>query len=393
MRFDVHLRKSVQQQLAAVSQHMAEWDSEHTGSDVQERLVTAIRAFEHTTSWTGHCGGVDGTGDFPAVAYADSFVYVTVAAGALYRSDPVSGLKELDHDAGPLVEFTWLTSSHQQRQSELLASFDRLVGCSVSDVLQHSDYADLGASSKSKRSVESLIVPPAHDAGNIGIQLRTTAELAAALRLIESGPQGALVLTDGTMSLPFVLRAKQSLFFEHLRRYCCVRARERGVVFASLSKSSGLPTGVKLEDAAKRALGTNEPEHWYVRVPSPAQDGWSLFPDDGPQVPPPGAVSYLVRFHRRTPVMRLDLDEAYWRSAIAVGDTEANERQLFAALDYVSHDQRAYGYPYPIKAAHDRASLTQHERTVLRQQLVESAVQAGISRSAFRDPSQMTGHR
>jgi NurA-like 5'-3' nuclease len=91
--------------------------------------------------------------------------------------------------------------------------------------------------------------------------------------------------------------------------------------------------------------------------------------------------------------MRLDLDQQYWQSAIATDDIEKNEQELFASLDYVSHDQRAYGYPYPIKAAHDRASLTEHERTVLRQQLVESAVQAGISRNAFRDPSQMTGHR
>ena len=56
------------------------------------------------------------------------------------------------------------------------------------------------------------------------MQLRTTAELAAALQLIETVPAGTLVLTDGTMSLPFVQREKQSLFFEHLRRYL-LRAR------------------------------------------------------------------------------------------------------------------------------------------------------------------------
>jgi len=393
MRFDVHLRKTVQRQLASVAQSMADWDSHQSNVDIQERLASAIRPFSHTTRWTGHCGGVDGTGDFPAISYADSFVYVSVAAGALYRSDPVSGLKELHQETGPLVEFTWLTSSHQQRQSALMASFEQLVGTSVEDVLQHSDYADLGSSGVEKRRINSLIIPPAHDAGNLGIQLRTTAELAAALRLIESAPEGTLVLTDGTMSLPLAGRSKQSLFFEHLRRYCCVRARARGVVFASLSKSSGLPTGIKIEDAAKAALGINEPEHWFVRVPTKQLDDWSLFPDDGPQVPPTGAVSYLVRFHRKTPVMRLDLDQQYWQSAIATDDIEKNEQELFASLDYVSHDQRAYGYPYPIKAAHDRASLTEHERTVLRQQLVESAVQAGISRNAFRDPSQLTGHR
>jgi len=68
-------------------------------------------------------------------------------------------------------------------------------------------------------------------------------------------------------------------------------------------------------------------------------------------------------------------------------------RQFFGSLDYASHDQRCFGYPYPIKAAHDRGSLTEQERTVLRQQLVESAVHAGMRRALFRDPSQLTGHR
>jgi hypothetical protein len=68
-------------------------------------------------------------------------------------------------------------------------------------------------------------------------------------------------------------------------------------------------------------------------------------------------------------------------------------RRFFGALDYSAHDQRCYGYPYPIKAAHDRGSLTEQERTVLRQQLVEAAVHAGMRRSSFRDPSQLTGHR
>ena len=87
------------------------------------------------------------------------------------------------------------------------------------------------------------------------MQLRTTAELAAALQLIESVPAGTFVLTDGTMSLPFVQREKQSLFFEHLRRFCCVRARERGVIFAALSKSHGLPSGVRIDEAAREKLG------------------------------------------------------------------------------------------------------------------------------------------
>jgi hypothetical protein len=397
MRFDIHLRQTMRDRLADVSARMAAWDQQQpTSPNIHHRLIDAIEPFEHTTHANGLLvGGVDGTGDFPAVAYADSFVYASVASAALYESDSVYGLKEVDRGLQPLVEFTWLTASEQQRAASMFESFERLVSISVDDVLAGSDYADL--SRKGRGSVAAhrsgLIVPPAHDAGNVGIQLRTTAELAAALRLIESVPEGTLVLTDGTMSLPFVQREKQSLFFEHLRRFCCVRARSRGVCFGALSKSHGLPSGVRLEDAAREKLGVAEPEHWFLRVPDVARDGWSPWPPDGPRVPPVGAVSFLLRLHRLTPIMRLDLDARFWEEQTSgTADVRAT-RRLLGALDYSSHDQRCYGYPYPIKAAHDRGSLTVQERIVLRQQLVEAAVHAGMRRSSFRDPSQLTGHR
>jgi hypothetical protein len=397
MRFDIHIRQAMRDRLADVSARMAAWDQQQpTAPDLHRRLVEAIEPFDHTTQATELLvGGVDGSGDFPAVAYADSFVYASVASAALYESDSVHGLKEVDRGLQPLVEFTWLAASDRQRGASMFESFERLVGKSVDDVIAGSDYGDLRRGGRGSVAAHrsGLIVPPAHDAGNVGIQLRTTAELAAALRLIESVPDGALVLTDGTMSLPFVQRDKQSLFFEHLRRFCSVRARARGVCFAALSKSHGLPSNVRLEDAAREKLGVPEPEHWFLRVPEAARDGWSPWPPDGPRVPPVGAVSYLVRLHRNTPIMRLDLDARFWEERMGGGADLNATRRFFGALDYSAHDQRCYGYPYPIKAAHDRGSLTEQERTVLRQQLVEAAVHAGMRRSSFRDPSQLTGHR
>jgi hypothetical protein len=376
---------------------MATWDQQQpTSPDLHGHLVKAIQPFEHTKTLSDLLiGGVDGTGDYPAVAYGDSFVYASVALATLYQSDSVHGLKEVDRGLQPLVEFTWLTTSAQQRTSVMFESFERLVGRSVDDVLTTSDYSSLGRKGRSDLATlrSGLIIPPAHDAGNVGVQLRTTAELAAALQLIETVPAGTLVLTDGTMSLPFVQREKQSLFFEHLRRYCCVRARERGVIFAALSKSHGLPSGVRIEEAARETLGRPDPEHWFMKIPDPERDGWSPWPTDGPTVPPVGAVSFLFRLHRSTPIMRLDLDARFWSEhSTGIIELEA-ARRLFGALDYASHDQRCYGYPYPIKAAHDRGSLTEQERTVLRQQLVDAAVQAGMRRTSFRDASQMTGHR
>lgn len=245
MRFDIHLRQSVRQRLAAVSSQMAAWDSQAGESvHLHRKLVDAIQPFSHTTHVDNLLvGGVDGSGDFPVIAYGDSFVYATVSTVTLYEADAVHGLREVDTGIPTLIEFTWLSGSEQQRTTSLLESFERLTGHSIEDVIRGSDYLEMrrGGRMDVASARAGLIVPPAHDAGNLGVQLRTTAELAAALRLIEKAPAGAFVFTDGTMTLPFVQRNRQSLFFEHLRRFCCVRARDRGVVFAALSKSHGLP--------------------------------------------------------------------------------------------------------------------------------------------------------
>lgn len=393
MRFDVHLRNSVRERLSVLSSQMAEWETRAAPSeDLFERLVDAIQPFTHTTRCQDLViGGVDGSGEFPVVAYGDSFVYATVSAGVLYRADPHHGLSEIPTSSGTMVEFSWLTGSEHQRKAALLESFERLTGYGVDEVIERSDYLSLRRAGLS--NVESvrddLIIPPAHDAGNVGLQLRTTAELASALKIIEEAPPGAIVLTDGTMTLPFVHHRRQSLFFEHLRRFCCVRARERGVIFGALSKSHGLPSGIRLEEAAREKIGRQEAEHWYMRMPDREADGWSPVPEDGPRVPPVGAVTYLVRLHRNTPIMRLDLDAEYWREC---RPAKVSPQDLFQMLDYAGHDQRCFGYPYPIKAAHDRASLSRQERVALRKQVIDAAVDAGLKRALFREAAQATGH-
>lgn len=393
MRFDIHLRQTMRQRLAAVSAQMAAWNAQAGESaDLHVKLIDAIESFSHTTHADDlFVGGVDGSGDFPVIAYGDSFVYATVATATLYKSDAVHGLREMETGIPPLIEFTWLSGSELQRTTALLESFERLTGHSIEDVILGSDYLEMRRGGRTDvASVRAgLIVPPAHDAGNLGVQLRTTAELAAALRLIQSAPPGSFVFTDGTMTLPFVQRSRQSLFFEHLRRFCCVRARDRGVVFAALSKSHGLPSGVRLDKAAREKLGRPDPEHWFLRMPDSERDGWSPLPADGPRVPPVGAITYLFKLHRTSPIMRLDLDARFWEGSEMSSRTV---RPLFEALDYSGHDQRCFGYPYPIKAAHDRASLTQHERFTLKKQVVDAAVEAGLRRSHFRDASQATGH-
>jgi hypothetical protein len=405
MRFDVHLRAGIRQRLDELAGRMRDWEAQpRLGEDELAKARETIQPFGHATTYRPLViGGVDGTGDFPSVAYGDSFVYTTLAQATRYAADPVSGLRELAPVPPPVVEFVWIPEESDQRVAVLDAAFAALAGKDVDRVIAASDYRLLkanmsGGANTVESQRETLIRPHAADAGNLAVQLRSTAELGAALRLILDAEPLDYVLVDGTLSLPFVGRKESSLFYEHLKRLCCVQARARRIAFVAISKSHGLPSIELLEELARERLGFEAgrvAEHWYLRVPEPAIDGWEFSLTEGRRVPPPGAMTYLVRFHRATPVLRLDIDRQFWCERIK-GDTEAltraNERGLFEDLDYTGHDQRCYGYPYPIKAGHDRASLTEAERVALRKQIVDAAVRAGMRRSLFREAALATGH-
>jgi hypothetical protein len=402
MRFDLHLRQDLKSKVEDLARRMSEWEERPPlGEEDRRRLRDVVVPFDHATVGEDFIvGGVDGSGDFPSVSYADSFVHVAVAQGVLYSTDARTGLRETESLA-PLVEMAWLPEEEERRQAGLDAAFAALAGRPLEEVVERSDYRVLKtrharAAQPVAELVQRLIRPHAADMANLGIQLRSTAELGAALRLVERCPR--YVLTDGTLSLPLVTRSGESLFFEHLKRLCCVEALEKGVGFLALSKSHGVRSVELVEELAAEKLGLaaeKQPEHWYLRIPVRAVDEWETPLVEGRTLPPVGAMTYLVRLHRSTPVMRLDVDLGWWRSRIRCGDeaqTRANEQRLFQDLDRVSHDQRCFGYPYPIKAGHDRASLSEQERLVLRRQIVDAAVRAGLKPALFRSASKATRH-
>lgn len=377
---------------------MAGWEYKGELNDGErDHIRQAIQGYPHRTSCPDlHVAGVDGSGDYPSLTYSDSFVYLSTAAAVQYDSDDVVGLKERSF-LEPLVEFTWLPEAEERRRSNLLGSFERLAGLPLEQVIERSDYGNLkleacGWGASTAAILKDLIVPHAADSGNLSIQLRSSAELGAGLRALDALPRGGLLLLDGTLSLPFVARKKSSLFHEHLKRLLCVTARESGVAVVWISKSAGLAGEDALEALAREKLGLTGPaEHWFVRL-----EADSRFPLlDTKRVPPRGAVSYLLRTHRTVPLLRVDVDRAWWESAMRGGgesETIVAERRFFGLLDYAGHDQRSFGYPYPIKAAHDRASLMGAERLALKKQIIDAAVAAGMKRAMFRDASLQTGH-
>jgi predicted DNA-binding ribbon-helix-helix protein len=338
------------------------------------------------------------------LSYADAFIYVSVAQCTINETDTVSGLREPGPLTEPLVHMTWLPEDETARIAALDRAFAELAGMDLNTVIERSDYRTLkDAAARKRHSVAELIAnlihPHAADAGNLGLQLRSSAEMGALLRLLWGTTDLNYALMDGTFALPLVAQRNGSLFYEHLKRLCSVTARQKKIGFFALSKSHGLPAMESIEDLAAEQAGLAQgqsAEHWFLRLPLPGVDNWQLGLAQGRRLPPEGAVSYLVRFHHTTPVMRLDMDIDYWRSYIQgqnTDETRTNEILIFQDVDYACHDQRCYGYPYPLKAAHDRVSLTQAERIALRKQIMDAALQAGMKRALFRDAAQATGHR
>ncbi|MBD1863992.1 MULTISPECIES: hypothetical protein [Trichocoleus] len=413
MRFDLYLQAEFQEQLDAIVGDMQLWQGQISPCEGEEALLRkCIQCFSHTTQREALLvAGVDGSGDFPMLSYADSFVYMSVAQATVYAADFAYGLRELEDPLGRSLGISWLPEHNERGPVAFEKALERAAGLmslgwSLMDVIQESDYRQLKAQETGKKSIgkpgklfEDLIRPHASDTGNVAIQLRSTAEMGAAFRLLVGNQPLNYLLMDTTFALPLVTNPKNSLFYEHLKRLCCVKARGQDIGFFTLSKSHGLPGMEFLERIAAELQGLvkgDVAEHWYLRVPEPDQDQWALSMAQGRRLPPPGAVSYLVRFHKNTPVMRLDMDRAYWKTFIKGSndsETQRNESRVFEDLDYASHDQRAFGYPYPIKAAHDRASLTQTERLTYRKQLIAKAIAGGMNPNLFRDPSMATGHR
>ncbi|AMA10669.1 DNA double-strand break repair nuclease NurA [Picosynechococcus sp. PCC 73109] len=403
MRFDLNLRAEFRSRLQDVAQEMQEWQGQ---ADIGEKEIAQIResivSFEHTTDRPElRVAGVDGSGDFPMLSYEDSFVYLSIAQGTVYQADVSCGLREVAPLTPTVFDVAFIPESRTDGAGALDGAMERLLGRSLSELMEASDYRTLKAQETGNNFrievlLDKLIRPHGSDTSNLAIQLRTTAEMGAALRLMEGEVKPDYVLMDTTFSLPLLASGESSLAYEHAKRLCCVLARQKGIGFFTLSKSHGLPSIERLEQLVAEVQGQNATaEHWFLRIPEPDQDGWALSLAAERRLPPPGAVTYLVRFHRPAPVLRLDMDRFYWDEFVrgeTAEETRRRECKIFEDLDYTCHDQRVYGYPYPIKAAHDRASLMEAERVALRKQLIAEAIACGMSPKVFRDVSRATGH-
>ena len=407
MRFDIHFRHDITEKIQGIVGDIKDWNVEEgiTASSIEE-LADYITVFDHcpVPDRPFLIGGADGSGDFPCVTYGDSVVYLVVAMSRIFEASTIGKLIEKDVKGTDIVDFMWLPEDKRKAAGCFDDTFARLVGEPLEDICQNSDYFELKHRFGSRLPspidmISKLIRPDAHDADNIGIQLMSTAEASTLIRLMKTniiqqhGTMPVYLLQDTTLAMP-MLPSTSVLFFEVAKRYACTIARRNGLVFMTVSKSHNMPHMDLIEDMITKKFETQE--HWFIRIPH--KDIGEEKPEflGTRQIPPHGAMSYLFRFHKTTQPMRLDMDLEYWRAHIWNADKSVmrqNEIQVFRDLDFASHDQRCYGYPYPIKACHDIASLTDDERVVMRKKIIDTAVMNGLKRKNFIDPSIPTGHK
>lgn len=199
------------------------------------------------------------------------------------------------------------------------------------------------------------------------------------LRLLESKPKYVLIDT----SFVYFLLGSSLFLPEMMKRYIKTLAFGEGTCLIALSKSHNVPNGDLI---GRKARERGYSDHWYLRLPSTELGEPMPTFLDGREIPPKLCISYLFKFHATTFPMRLDLDVTWWHQAI--GANEEAERRFFEELDYCCHEVRSYGYPYPLHAAHRRASLTKRERKSIRDILIRYAMKEGLIRDPFERTSE-----
>ena len=147
MRFDLHLKSHIRDQLKTLASDMQSWQAQpRIQADEVEQLKAAIATFSHTIDHTDlTLAGVDGSGDFPLLSYADSFVYLAVAQGTAYQADRLCGLREVAIATEPLFQTVWLTEDKAMSDQAIDRAFGELAGMEPLAAIQASDYRALKA--------------------------------------------------------------------------------------------------------------------------------------------------------------------------------------------------------------------------------------------------------
>lgn len=222
------------------------------------------------------------------------------------------------------------------------------------------------------RDMESLISreqyltnPAVHE------ELRKTSEYAAIRKILTSDLRPKYIFIDGAMSV-FIhhVRHYPSMPSGFMLRELCELARQKNVILCAVSKNHTIPFAHRIAKMARDKFG--EGTKWFCQLPCKDDPGGGLhIYEDRTYIPPKLAVPYLYSFSRDNRPSRIDFDRVWWLQYIFVPNdpisTRANEKALFAEIEFMSRDARWYGYPAPLALAHNSCKLSYEDLRLARE--------------------------
>lgn len=350
-----------------------------------EALCEGLTTFGHTRNLDNDfvLAGIDGSGEFPILHQDDIYMHFAVSAGAVFetcsRKQHKLSAKTLD---GTLYTGLVNLFDHDKGVPQGYRFYlHQLTGLDLSDLRDHSDYCHVFSSQGGANlrpediTWDQAAFSKASQVGTHAYMIRSMAELGMAIHCLQARPKYLLMDT----SLVYFLLGESIYLPELMKRYLVCQANAQGSAVIGLCKSHNIPNGDLVGRCAIDHYRLRD--HWFLRLPSEAlgERRPSFLIDR--EVPPKLGVSYLFKFHEMSFPMRIDIDAGWWRRHI---DWDRHkEKELFEDLDYTCHDVRSYGYPYPMHAAHRRASLTKKERKAVKDILWQQAQQQGVFRGSL----------
>ena len=220
-------------------------------------------------------------------------------------------------------------------------------------------------------------------------EIRKVSEYAAARNVLTSDIRPKYLLIDGALSVfMHFVRRYPSMPSGFMLRDLCALARQKNSILCAVSKNHTIPFAHRIAGMAREVFG--ETAKWFCHLPSKddPEGGLHIY-EDRTYIPPMLAVPYLYSFSRDNRPSRIDFDRIWWLQNIFVPTdpraTRANEKALFAELEFMSRDARWYGYPVPLALAHISCKLSYEDLRIAKDVCMDVRTEMGLDRRKAED--------
>jgi len=238
--------------------------------------------------------------------------------------------------------------------------------------------------------MESLISREQHLTNTtVHEEIRKVSEYAAARNVLTSDICPKYLLIDGALSVfMHFVRRYPSMPSGFMLRDLCALARQKDVILCAVSKNHTIPFAHRIAGMAREVFGNHA--KWFCHLPSKEDpEGGLHIYEDRTYIPPMLAVPYLYSFSRDNRPSRIDFDRIWWLQNIFVPTdpraTRANEKALFAELEFMSRDARWYGYPVPLALAHVSCKLSYEDLRIAKDVCTAVRSEMGLDQRKAED--------